>query len=193
VERREIFAHTLYREAAMNKKRFVSILAAAIALVFLWGTAMFFVSYQRPYRDTVETSGVSPTLVYAVIKAESGFSEDAESKAGAVGLMQLMPETAEFMCELEGIAYNRARLTEGEYNIRLGCAYLAYLLAKFPCEETAVAAYNAGEGTVTDWLGDRTISPDGIALKRIPYPETQTYVKKIKKFQKIYKIFYDKT
>lgn len=151
---------------------------------FIWWKA----SYRRPYRAEVEGSGLSPSLVYAVMKAESGFDEKATSRAGAIGLMQLMPSTAEFLCRRNHLEFAVGRLYEGEYNVRLGCLYLKYLLERFPAEETALAAYNAGEGTVQSWLKAEA-SADG-RLRAIPYPETARYVKKVMKFRKKYLFFY---
>ena len=164
-------------------------LTAAISLVCLlfFGARLIF---PRPVKSTVAASGMDASLVYAIIKAESGFDENAISSAGAVGLMQLLPSTAEFICEREKIPYSEARLTEKEYNVRLGCLYFKYLLARFKAIETALAAYNAGEGVVSGWLKNKEFSEDGRTLKRIPYPETAQYVKKVKKFLKIYRFYY---
>ena len=148
----------------------------------------FFAAFPRPYRAIVGESGLDPALVYAVMKAESNFREDAESDAGAVGVMQLLPSTAAFICEREGIPFEPARLKEGEYNVALGCAYLGYLLGEFE-EETALAAYNAGEGRVREWLKDGRYSSDGRTLFHIPFPETARYLKKISFFRKIYGFF----
>ncbi len=164
-----------------------ALLTALLAVGIFFGVKACF---PVPYRDAVKESGLEPSLVYAVMKAESGFDEDAVSRSGAVGLMQLRPATARFICELTGVAFFEDKLTEGEYNLRLGCLYLKYLLQKFPVRETALAAYNAGEGTVGDWLTDPSCSKDGLTLTRIPYPETRGYLKKIKNFRKIYEFFY---
>lgn len=172
--------------------KIVKILIAVIVCVAI-GTAAFFgvkAGFPRPYAQTVRESGLEPSLVYAVMKAESGFDEDAVSRSGAVGLMQLRPTTAEFVCNRSGIGYESGKLTDGEYNIRLGCLYLKYLMEKFPARDTALAAYNAGEGTVGDWLSDASCSNDGVNLSRIPYPETRAYLKKIKNFRKMYEFFY---
>ena len=149
-----------------------------------------FAAFPRPYRGIVERSGLSPALAYAVMKAESNFEESAVSSAGAVGLMQLLPSTAQFIAERSGIPFLPERLFDGEYNTRLGCAYLAYLLERFE-EETALAAYNAGEGTVQGWLSDPRCSEDGRTLFQIPYAETRRYLKKISFFRKIYGFFPD--
>lgn len=168
------------------------IAAAVLLIVILMLVLRFAVraAYPRPYRRTVLKSGLDETLVYAVMKAESGFREDAESKAGAVGLMQLMPATAEFICTLSGVTYEAERLTEGEYNAALGCSYLSYLLARFGCEETALCAYNAGEGTVREWLKNADYSRDGKYLDKIPFPETAEYVKKVEHYKRFYQALY---
>lgn len=169
--------------------------AAWVLCAIFFCTVVFFmirgICFRRPQKDIVEGSGLETALVYSIIKTESGFDERAESGAGAVGLMQLLPSTAEFVCRLNGICFSRERLSEGGYNVRLGCLYLKYLLERFEIVETAVAAYNAGEGVVSGWLKDRKRSADGKALDSIPYKETAQYVKKVEKFRKIYRFFYD--
>ncbi len=163
-----------------------------IAAVCALAAALYFgvrATFPRPYLEEVEGAGVEMSLVYAVMRAESGFDEGAVSERGAVGLMQLLPETAEFVCGREGWEFDKTKLGEGEYNLRIGCAYLRYLLGKF-LPETAVAAYNAGEGRVLGWLRDPACSADGEHLAAIPYPETARYVKKVLKFRKIYDFFY---
>ena len=171
----------------------VIVISAAVFLLAAFCFLIVRLAYPRPYREEVQASGLSPSLVYAVIKAESGFREDAVSRAGAVGLMQVKPSTAEFICTKRGVAFDASRLCEGGYNVTVGCMYLAYLLERFPQTETALAAYNAGEGTVSDWLKDESLSSDGMTLSRIPYAETEGYVKKIKKYKKIYVFIYHKT
>lgn len=174
----------------MNKRVSSSIFAVLIpffVIIVCLGT--FFNAYRRPCRKIVERLFPEPALVFALIKAESGFRADAVSSAGAVGLMQLLPSTAEYVCEREGMEFDEARLSEQEYNVTLGCLYLKYLLRRFPVTETAVAAYNAGEGVVGEWLGNPNYSKDGKSLLAIPYPETRAYVKKIVKFKKIYSYF----
>lgn len=171
-----------------TKKAFFVLISVAVCIVT--AISAFLIAYPRPYRETVITYGRDPALVYAIMKAESGFCETAVSSAGAVGIMQLKPSTAAFVCEREGIAFQENRLTEGEYNTMLGCLYLNYLLGRFSVTMTALAAYNAGEGTVAGWLKNKEYSADGENLLKIPYAETRGYLKKIDKFRKIYQ-FYD--
>lgn len=148
-------------------------------------------SYPRPYSDVVHASGAPASLVYAVMKAESRFDPDAVSHAGAVGIMQIKPSTAEFICRKDNIAWEADRLSDGAYNTALGCHYLSYLLTRFSDERTAVCAYNAGEGTVRRWLSDAQYSKDGVTLSEIPYAETRAYAKKVAKFRKIYEFLYE--
>ncbi len=168
-------------------------ISVAVLLFVVFGLLIVRATYPRPYPDEVKKSGLAPALVYAVIKAESSFREDAVSRAGAVGLMQIRPATAEFICAKKGIAFDASRLKEGEYNISVGCMYLEYLMGRFTVLETALAAYNAGEGKVCEWLKNKAYSADGTVLQQIPYPETAAYIKKVAKFRKNYEIFYGKT
>ncbi len=176
-----------------NIRRNVFAVLIAILLLFAVTGIPYFVlraNYPRPHYKTVSESGLPDSLVYAVIKAESDFDEAAISKAGAIGLMQLMPATAEFICSREKIVFEKERLKEASYNIKLGCKYLSYLCERFPAVETALCAYNAGEGTARTWLKDPELSPDGIRLSEIPYSETRAYLKKILKYRKIYENLY---
>ena len=163
-------------------------IALAVFLLITAAAVSFFASFPRPYRAVVEESGLEPALVYAVMKAESGFDENTVSRAGAVGLMQLLPSTAEFIVRREGLA--EGDLLDGAYNTMIGCRYLSYLIGRFSDEHTAVCAYNAGEGTVRAWLRDPAYSSDGKTLQTIPYPETRAYEKKVFDFKKKYQILY---
>lgn len=175
------------------KKRSIVALSAAAGVLAL-AAALFFgvrAAFPRPYRTLAENSGLPSSLVYAVMKTESGFREDAESRAGAVGIMQLLPSTARFVCRLEGMDFSPERLKEGDYNVTLGCAYLRYLLGRFGGTAEALCAYNAGEGKTAEWLKNENYSDDGVRLRMVPYPETASYIKKVEKYRKIYEFFYD--
>lgn len=175
----------------MRKKTKIAIYGAVAFVLLL--TALFFIVralYSKPYSETVEAGGIEPSLVYSVMKAESNFREKAKSNAGAVGIMQIKPSTAQFICEQNDIPFEAERLYEGDYNVALGCAYLCYLSARFSDIKTVLAAYNAGEGTVSKWLNNTAYSEDGIRLKAIPYPETRDYVKKVLRYKKIYDLLY---
>ncbi len=129
--------------------------------------------------------GLDEDLVYAVIYAESGGKIEAQSDAGAVGLMQLMPATAQWIADKEGISYNKNALWLKDTNIRLGCAYLAYLSGIYKHTDNVLAAYNAGPANADRWLQDDRYSKDGI-ITSPPYGETASYIKKVNTLKNIY-------
>ena len=135
---------------------------------------------------------VDPYLVAAIIKCESGFDEDARSGKGAMGLMQLMPTTADWIAEkLSMPAPDEAQLLTADTNIRLGCWYIKYLLTLYEGDiALAAASYNAGRSRVLSWLEDPAYSDDGKTLKAIPFKETEEYVKRLKNAYEQYQILY---
>lgn len=143
------------------------------------------VKYPIKYKDDIEIYSkkynVSPYIVASVINVESSFNENALSNKGALGLMQLMPSTAQWLCEMLGKNYNQNDLFEAKINIELGTYYISYLLCKFDDFTVALCAYNAGEGTVKSWLLNEEYSKDGKTLSKIPFQETKNYVKKVKR------------
>ena len=142
-----------------------------------------YLSAARRYAEKFE---VPLPLVLSVIRTESDFCPDAVSPVGAMGLMQLMPETFAFLCEEKlPASLPDSALFDPEVNIRYGTFYLSYLFDRFGDWPTALAAYNAGEGRVCDWLDDPLLSKDG-RLQSIPFEETEQYVKKTLEFYEIY-------
>lgn len=139
--------------------------------------------YPREFAEYVEKySGefdVPQELVYAVIYCESSFDPKVKSSVGAVGLMQLMPMTMDWLSRLMGEDEPTGIITDPETNIKYGTYYLSYLYKKFSSWETALAAYNAGHGRVMEWLENSEYSDDGITLKKIPYKETENYVNRV--------------
>lgn len=133
--------------------------------------------------------GVPEEIVYAVILTESRFQRDAVSRAGACGLMQLMPATYEAVAyELERIP-DEIMIFDPGTNICCGVYLLSKLYEKYGCWETAFAAYNAGEAAVDLWLSDDRYSGSG-RLTHIPYSETAGYVKKVRCAAESYKKIY---
>jgi len=124
--------------------------------------------------------GLDPALVMAVMRRESSFRADARSAAGAEGLLQLKPATAERLAALLGVAGGvGAHLRDPETAIPLGAHYLGLLLARFREPALAVAAYNAGPAPVADWAAARSGMPLDAWVESIPYRETRQYVKSV--------------
>lgn len=130
--------------------------------------------------------GAGDALVHAVIRQESAFKQDAISRAGARGLMQLMPATARLVARGEGLPYSRGRLlSDPAYNIRLGSSYLDGLLKRFDGSQIlSLAGYNAGPHRVGAWIRafgdprDPTVDPvDWVEM--IPFSETRNYVQRV--------------
>lgn len=172
---------------------FLAFLLLAEALLALFADDILRTHYRKEFSGFVgqyaSEYGVPENLVYAVILSESGFRPDAVSGAGAKGLMQMMDASFQEMrgrIGLEGEEY----IFDPEQNIRCGVYCLAYLNRYFGDWDTAVAAYNAGIGNVMNWLKDASLSSDGVHLDAIPFCETETYLKRIKRAEKAYKILY---
>lgn len=151
--------------------------------------------YLLEYEDTIlrysQEYELDPYFVAAVIHCESEFDANAQSPKGALGLMQIMPKTGEWIAtKVEEPSYTQEKLYSPEVNIKFGCWYLSYLQRKYSKDIVlTLAGYNAGPGTVDKWLKDELLSSAG-ELKSIPYEETKNYVEKVqnayKKYQKIY-------
>lgn len=151
-------------------------------------------SYPRKYKSIVTEQAaeydLEESLVYAVIKAESNFDAEAVSSVGAVGLMQMMPETFYWMQTHVGETYDESALYEPEVSIRFGCALLRLLLSEYGDLTVALCAYNAGMGNVASWLSDSAYSDDGKTLKAIPFGETEAYVQKVLQYKETYEEIY---
>lgn len=150
--------------------------------------------FPRGYQSIVEAEaqnfGVEESLVYAVIKAESNFNPEAKSAVGALGLMQMMPDTFTWMQTYVGDVHETEALFEPEVSIRFGCALLRLLLNEYGDLTVALSAYNAGMGNVTSWLSDEAYSDDGVTLREIPFPETRIYVQKVLRYKENYERIY---
>lgn len=183
-----------------NKKILVCGLIFLILIVFLivFKDKIQRIFYPKLYEEFVsmysDEYGVDENLVFAVIKAESNFQEDAVSHKDALGLMQIMKETAEDVAKKYNIEidFNNSEkeILNVQNNIKIGTKYLAVLLEKYKNKEVAVAAYNAGIGTVDNWIEKGIIKSDGSDIENIPYKETNNYVRKILRNYKIYQDLY---
>ena len=150
------------------------------------------------YKDLIEQyaaeNNLKPAFVTAVILNESSFRTDAESSVGARGLMQLMPNTAEWIAGKLGISgYSFDRMYDAETNIRFGTWYLGYLSRLFRGDPVSVAAaYHAGQGQVSGWLSDPGISKDGVTidLESLSDGPTKTYARRVTQAYGIYEALY---
>lgn len=149
--------------------------------------------YPLNYREEIlrasEEYDLEPEFICAVIHTESGFRSQAQSSAGAQGLMQLMPETFSWLCDLKDETHSSEAVFDPSINIDYGCYYLRRLTDAYGDCYTACAAYNAG-GVVEQWLQNPQYSTDGVTLYSIPYGETSQYVDKIRYAEQMYQKLY---
>lgn len=183
-----------------NKKIIVvTLLFILIVFVFLFKDNLLKILYPKTYQEIVsvyeEKYNVEANLIFAVIKAESNFNERAISNRNAIGLMQIMEETAKDVAKKNDIEINfdnlQEELCDVYKNIEIGTCYLSTLIQKYQNKEVALAAYNAGTGTVDGWIEKGIIQKDGTDIENIPYKETNNYVRKILRDYKIYEDLYN--
>lgn len=141
------------------------------------------ITYQSLIERYAAEYNLRPAFVAAIIRNESSFRTDAESSVGARGLMQLMPDTAEWIAGKIGDSnYSFDHLYDAETNIRYGCWYLNYLSKLFRGDAVLVSsAYHAGQTTVTRWLSDKSISSDGVTIPvdKLPDGPTKQYAGRV--------------
>ena len=149
--------------------------------------------YQQDLLSVSREHGLDPYLVAAVIHTESTFRKDVVSSAGAVGLMQILPDTGAWLWTKFSFeqAWDPAVLTDPRINMELGCWYLRYLLDRYNGQLTeALTAYNAGQGTVDKWLQDERYSRDGKTLSVIPGNNAASYAGKVLSAYEVYTAYY---
>jgi soluble lytic murein transglycosylase len=129
-------------------------------------------AWRDEMRDAAQRRGIDPYLVAAVVREESSYYPRATSRAGARGLMQLMPATARLMAPA-------GNLEDPGFNIELGTRFLAELIRDFADPRLAVAAYNAGPNRVRQWLNTRRSDDLEAFVEQIPFDETRLYVKRV--------------
>jgi soluble lytic murein transglycosylase len=172
-------------------------IAAVLALVAVLGGGLLVLQaarppwwerlwYPLPYASIVRGHArhyeLDPALLAAVIYAESKFHADARSTSGAIGLMQLLPDTAKGIAvHTGGTAFRLSDLEDPELNVRYGAWYLRHLIEKYGDERTALAAYNAGQQNVDEWRAHG---------EPIQFPETRHYVSRVESLRGIYRKAY---
>ena len=147
--------------------------------------------YQGIIRQQAARKQLDPALVAAVIYAETKF-DPRPSSAGAEGLMQILPQTAEFLAHRSGATtFSTADLATPQVNIAYGSYYLRYLLGEYSQSRVlALAAYNGGEANVNHWLAAARSEDRHFTIRDIPFPETRAYVRKVLQAQKDYRRTY---
>ena len=174
------------------------LLAVLAALAFivgrhlkgLYSRGMYPLAYQDELKAAADRYGLDRYFIAAVVCAESRFRADAVSGAGAQGLMQVMPATAEWIAGMRGTEYEEGSLFDPETNLDYGCWLMRYLLDRYNgSERNALIAYNAGAGRLDGWLKDG--ADENGELIEIPYSETRAYVRKITQLEERYRTEYE--
>lgn len=179
----------------VKKKIFIlSIVLILFATLLVESNIFKTIVYPKKYSIFVEKYSkefnVEENLVYSVMKAESKFDKDATSRKGAKGLMQISDITRDWA--IDELQLGDIDIYDPETNIKIGCWYLNKLYKEFGKLELVIAAYNGGSGNVTRWLKNQEYSKDGKELDSIPFQETSTYVKKVRKNYDNYNETYSK-
>ena len=165
----------------------IFLLIAIVLIIVIFATNSGPKKYSELIAKYSKNYSVDEALVYAVIKCESNFDTFAVSSAGACGLMQLMPDTAQEIAKKLHVRFNANDLFKPETNIMFGCYYLGYLQSLYSNMKCVLSAYNAGLGNVNLWLSNSEYSDDGVTLKYIPFKETRDYVDNVTKYIEKYK------
>ena len=187
-----------------NIKLLIILLIIIIVTIILLGplqiqNKILKIIYPREFENFVtlyaKEYNVDENLIYAIIKAESNFDPNAISGKSAKGLMQIVDETAIDIAKTLSLKLSEDELIEKlndiDLNINLGTKYMSMLLKKYENIAIALTAYNAGIGTVDNWIEKGTIKSDGSDVENIPYKETNQYVRKILRDYKIYQKLYN--
>ena len=180
------------RRRRQRRRTFLTILASALTVLIALGVWALFgrdradlsrypMTYAPEIRAAAAEFSLDPAYVASVVLAESSFDAEAVSSVGAIGLMQIMPATGEWIAgKLEDEPFDVQRLYQPEVNLRYGCWYLRFLLDRYDEDMyTASTAYHQGQGRVDQWLEDPEYSEDGRTLTAISSAVTDTYVNRI--------------
>lgn len=140
--------------------------------------------YQKKYVDEVERYSrefnVDPALVYSVIKVESNFDPYAESDVGAIGLMQIIEDSFDWVAlKLQRQDLSFTDMYTPENSIMFGCYMLSFLYDRYGSVELTAAAYHSGMGTVDSWIEQGLVDPENVRVEDIKGANTSYYVKKI--------------
>lgn len=160
------------------------------SLIWKW---MYPIKFQHEILMASRKYDVDPYLILAVIRSESSFKTDRVSKKGAIGLMQIMPDTAAWIVQQAGFRPKDDQyLYDPVMNIHIGTWYLSFLLDRYQGDLVKViAAYNAGPGKVSGWLTSEQWSGQREHIEDIPFGETRQYVQRVLYYHDRYKSIYN--
>ncbi|ASS77128.1 lytic transglycosylase [Tumebacillus algifaecis] len=153
------------------------------------------IHHAETIRQAAEKNNLDPLLIASIIRVESKFRAENVSKVGAVGLMQLMPETADWIAKESDIPYRgTVDLSDPETNIHMGSWYITSLIKQFKGNRAAaIAAYNAGPGRVSRWINEGVWDGTFETSEKIPVGETRHYIQRVffsyEKYQQLYPNF----
>lgn len=190
-------------DVRMSKKQKTTLIVLAMIMACLILTSLivfwilpgimrsrFQLKYTELIRQYSEEYDLEPAFVAGVICTESKFKEEAVSRAGARGLMQIMPATGEEIAEALGVPFHIEDLFDPETSIRFGCYYLRQQLDRFDQNKAvALAAYNAGPHKAAQWLSEYGLDSRG-RIAYIPYEETKNYVNRVLQAEENYANLY---
>lgn len=169
------------------------VLILSLSLIISFIHVFYAYKYPANYHSSIinecSIHNVNMDFVCGIIAVESRFKSDVVSEAGAIGVMQIMPNTAiEVATNMIGMTdFEVSGLYVPNINIAIGVRYLRYLMDKFGNIRTVLAAYNAGEGNVSIWLNDPNYSSDGKTILTTPFKETNAYIENVLNAFKIYR------
>ena len=178
-----------------------ALLLALAVLTFVWARVweprrariIYPLRYETELLAASEEFSIDPCMLAALVYCESSFREDAVSSVGAIGLMQIMPDTGEWLATKVELSepYTTESLYDPETNLRLGCWYLNFLHDRYNGQwQEALTAYIAGQGQVDRWLEDPELSSDGKTLDVIPGRDVKEYAAKVMRTHEKYKAIY---
>ncbi|MBP1989414.1 lytic transglycosylase domain-containing protein [Paenibacillus eucommiae] len=182
----------------LRKKRVFAVLLLAF-LLFLFmnsdfiGKKIYPIYYQQEIGEGAENHNINPFLLAAMIRVETNYQHHRESKKGALGIMQLMPDTAEWIAETAKFKLtSREDLLDVDVNINLGAWYINWLTQHYNGNLIyAIAAYNAGQGNVNQWKKNKIWDGTKEGISEIPFGETRHYVQRVLYYYQKYQTLYD--
>jgi soluble lytic murein transglycosylase len=201
--RRSAYRRAEARRRIVRRRRVAAILGTAVvvglAVAMAWPSFHHAVReialplrHEDIIRQQARDKGLDPALIAAVIYAESRFRDGQTSRAGAQGLMQITPATAQMIARKSGgVSFTVRDLGTPQVNIAYGSWYLRYLMGRYAANETfALAAYNGGEGNVDRWIDRARRRDEDLTIDAIPFSETRTYVQRVLAAERNYRRSY---